>query len=321
MGAAYARAMARMRPVGEITRGTTNPNRLRRIDRWLADVEGWRLRTAAAASRGSHGPDGRDGPGGPSGPVVVDLGYGASPVTTLELFERLRRVRADVEVVGIEIDPARVEVARPLERPGLSFRLGGFEVPLADGRRPVVVRALNVLRQYDEAQVPAAWDRVCARLAPGGLLVDGTCDELGRRAAWIAVEAAGGTSRTSGDQTWLGDLPTGLARPVSLTLSLRLGGPAGIARPSDVAERLPKALIHRNVPGESIHAFLTDLDRAWERAAPQASFGARQRWLATTHTVREAGWPLLDGPRRWRLGEVSVAWAAVAPRRSPGEAR
>jgi hypothetical protein len=26
-----------------------------------------------------------------------------------------------------------------------------------------------------------------------------------------------------------------------------------------------------------------------------------------------AGWPVLDGPSRWRLGEVTVAWAAVEP--------
>src|SRR6187200_3429701 len=110
------------RPVGVITRGTTNPNRLRRCDRWLAGPQAWRLRR-----------------GGQS-PVVVDLGYGASPVTALELHERLRRVRADVEVVGIEIDPARVEAAHPLERPGLRFALGGFEVPLPGGARPVVVR-------------------------------------------------------------------------------------------------------------------------------------------------------------------------------------
>ena len=100
---------------GTITRGTTNPNRLRRVDRWLA---GPCARTLAAATD----------------PLVVDLGYGASPVTTLELGERLRTVRADVEVVGIEIDPVRVRDAQPYTVPGVSFRHGGFELPV-DGRR------------------------------------------------------------------------------------------------------------------------------------------------------------------------------------------
>jgi SAM-dependent methyltransferase len=253
-----------------VTRGTTNPNRLRRVDRWLAGPQAWRLRRAAD-------------------PLVVDLGYGASGVTALELRDRLRRIRPDVEVVGVEIDPARVAAALPLAGPGLNFVRGGFELPLPGGRRPVFVRAFNVLRQYAEADVAGAWAVLLGRLAPGGVLVDGTCDEVGRRAAWTALEAEG---------------------PVSLTLSLRL---AGLERPSDVAERLPKALIHRNVPGEPVHAFLHALDGAWSRHASRGTFGVRQRWLATVQDVRDAGWPVLDGPSRWRLGEVTVGWAAVRP--------
>jgi hypothetical protein len=261
-------------PHGVVTRGTTNPNRLRRVDRWLAGTRAWRLRRACD-------------------PLVVDLGYGASAVTTLELRNRLRTVRADVDVVGIEIDQARVAAAAPLACPGLSFVRGGFELPVPGGRRPVVVRAFNVLRQYPEADVAAAWATLRARLAPDGLLVDGTCDEVGRRAAWVALDA---------------DAPS------SLTLSLRL---AGLERPSDVAERLPKALIHRNVPGERVHAFLGALDGAWARQAPRGTFGVRQRWIATVEAVRDAGWPVLDAPSRWRLGEVTVGWEAVRPR-GPG---
>ena len=259
------------RPVGVVTRGTTHPNRLRRVDRWLAGPQAWRLRAAAD-------------------PVVVDLGYGATPVTAVELLRRLRAVRADVEVVGVEIDPSRVAAAvREAAVPGLSLVVGGFEVPVPGDRRPVVVRALNVLRQYDEAQVGPAWDVVRDRLAPGGLLVDGTCDEIGRRAAWVAVTRERG--------------------PVSLTLSLRL---AGLERPSDVAERLPKALIHRNVDGEPVHALLGALDDAWARSAHRAAFGVRQRWLAAVDALRRE-WPVLDGPSRWRLGELTVPWDAVRP--------
>ncbi|GAB7193369.1 hypothetical protein NUM3379_40790 [Kineococcus sp. NUM-3379] len=258
--------------MGSITRGTTNPDRLRRVDRWLAGPAAGRLRAAAD-------------------PLVVDLGYGASPVTVLDLQRWLRRVRPDVRVVGLEIDPGRVALARErtAHLPGApGFALGGFELPVPG--RPVLVRAFNVLRQYPEDEVAGAWDLLRSRLAPGGLLVDGTCDEVGRRASWVAVDAAAG--------------------PVSLTLSLRLGG---LERPSDVAERLPKALIHRNVPGEPVHAFLRALDAAWARAAPLGAFGARQRWLASCREVA-AAYPLLDRPARWRLGEVTVAWSAVAPR-------
>ena len=253
------------KPIGAITRGTTAPNRLRRVDRWIA----WRC---AAVLR--HADD----------PLVVDLGFGASPITTLELHDRLRQVRADVRVVGVEIDPARVAAASAYSRPGVGFMRGGFELPV-DGR-PVVVRALNVLRQYAEAEVSPAWSTMRARLGAGGLVIDGTCDEIGRRASWVAVNASG---------------------PVSLTLSTHLGS---LQRPNELAERLPKALIHRNVAGERIHALLVALDREWDRAAPQATFGAVQRWLAAIGAL-STQWQLLDGPGRWRLGEVTVPWSTV----------
>jgi len=260
-------------PSGIVTRGTTNPNRLRRVDRWLAGPCGRRLVAA-------------------QDPLVVDLGYGASPVTTLELADRLRRVRADVEVIGIEIDQTRVRDAQPYARPGVSFRRGGFELPL-DGRRPVLVRAMNVLRQYAEDDVAKVWAGLCARLAPGGLLVEGTCDELGRLATWVTLDAAG---------------------PQTLSLAARLGS---LQRPSDLAERLPKALIHRNVPGERVHALLRDLDRAWDVAAPYAPFGPRQRWVEAARSLAGQGIPVVGGAARWRLGELTVAWDAVSPGGGP----
>ncbi|MGW5677593.1 class I SAM-dependent methyltransferase [Streptomyces sp. NPDC003860] len=256
------------RPVGTATRGTTNPNRLRRMDRWIAAVHGRALRAAAR-------------------PLAVDLGYGAAPWTAVELLRRLR-AGADprCEVVGIEIDPARVVAAGPYEEDGLTFRHGGFEVPVDTA--PTLIRAANVLRQYEEDEVAAVWARLCGRLAPDGLLVEGTCDEVGRRHAWVALGPHG---------------------PRTVTFATRLGS---LDRPSDLAERLPKALIHRNVPGEQVHAFLRDFDRAWASAAPYASLGARQRWIAA---VRELArdWPVVDDRRRWRQGEVTVAWAALAP--------
>ena len=97
--------------LGDITRGTTNPNRLRRIDRWM-------LHAVCPIIRSSEAP------------VVVDLGYGATPITTQEMFHRFRKhVRPDVEVVGIEIDPIRVTQALEIVEPGLDFAYGGFEVP------------------------------------------------------------------------------------------------------------------------------------------------------------------------------------------------
>lgn len=267
-------ARAATRPVGTVTRGTTHPNRLRRMDRWIAAVHGAELRRAGD-------------------PVAVDLGYGAAPWTAVELLQRLRTAAPRARVVGVEIEPARVAAARPYEREGLAFRHGGFEIPLSE--RPLLIRAANVLRQYEEGEVTKAWARLCARLAPacanarGGLLVEGTCDEIGRRHVWVALGPEG---------------------PRTVTFAARLGS---LDRPSDLAERLPKALIHRNVPGEPAHAFLRDFDRAWAAAAPYASYGARQRWIRAVRDLK-ADWPVTDGVTRWRQGEVTVLWEALAPR-------
>lgn len=256
------------KPVGVVTRGTTAPNRLRRVDRWLTA-------TAFPLLRGA-----------PDQAVAVDLGYGAYPVTTVEFARRLWAVRPDLRVIGLEIDPARVRAALPYRAPGLDFRLGGFELPV--GADPLVIRAFNVLRQYGEAEVGPVWARLTARLAPGGVLVEGTCSENGRVASWVALGREG---------------------PRSLTFSARL---LTLDSPLVFAERLPKALIHRNVPGERVHAFLADWDRAWQRAAPIGSFGARQRWIAAAEAM--AGlYPLPVRRDRWRLGELTVPWSAVAP--------
>ncbi len=256
------------RPGGAVTRGTTNPNRLRRVDSWIVARYGSLLRGA------------RD-------PLVVDLGYGERPYTTVELYRRLRAVRPDIRVLGLEIDPARVAAAAgAAQPPGLEFRHGGFELA---GRRPLLVRAMNVLRQYDESDVDGAWSTMAAALAPGGAVVEGTCDELGRLASWVTLDAAG---------------------PRSLSLAAQL---STLETPGTLAQRLPKALIHRNVPGEPVYELLQALDGAWRSAATYAPFGARQRWRHSVDALRGAGWPVRDRPARTRLGELTVAWSAVSP--------
>lgn len=254
------------RPRAKPTRGTTHANRLRRVDRWIAATCGGVLRAAAD-------------------PLVVDLGFGATPVTTVELRDRLAPLRPDLRVVGLDIDRGRVAAAQAAaDPPELTFARGGFDLA---GLRPALVRAMNVLREYGEADVDGAWRAMGAALAPGGVLVEGTCDELGRLASWVLLDHTG---------------------PVSLTLAARL---STLDHPGALAERLPKALIHHNVPGAPVHRLLHALDEGWQAAAPYAAFGHRQRWRHTCATVRDAGWPVLDGPSRWRLGELTVAWSAL----------
>jgi hypothetical protein len=253
--------------MGIATRGTTAPNRLRRVDRWLL----WALAPQLSAL---------------AAPLIVDLGFGAAPVTTVELARRLHHRYPNAQVLGLEIEPDRVAAAQAsADPPLLDFRRGGFELA---GTSPVVVRAMNVLRQYDEQAVAPAWAAMCAT---GAVVIDGTCDEIGRRACWLQI--SGGA-------------------PVTLTLAAHL---PSLDKPSDLAERLPKSLIARNVAGEPIHALLQALDAHWATAAPISVYGARQRWMTAVAGLAAEGWRVVGRRDRWRLGECTVHW----PPDKPGE--
>ena len=263
--------VALKKPVGAITRGTTNPNRLRRIDRYL---------TQLTALRNTENP------------LAVDLGYGKTPVTSVELLSRLKKVASGVRVLGIEIDPERVSEAKSLEHEKLRFNHGGFEIPIpaefSDRKDVDLIRALNVLRQYPESEVLGAWEKMQSRLSETGLIIEGTSDEIGRIASWVTLSKY---------------------EPLSFTISLRL---QGLDRPSKVAERLPKILIHKNVPGNSIHRYLSELDQQWDKAARFGSFGSAQRFMQVAKAMAEAGWPIELKPKRWRLGELTVDYKAIS---------
>ena len=141
--------MATKKPIGTITRGTTNPNRLRRIDRFIAALPLIRQT---------------------SSPVVVDLGFGASPITAVELLSRLSKVNPNTHVVGIEIDRERVERGLAVATDNLHFTHGGFETPLPNelASKADLIRACNVLRRYGEEEVAGSWAQMQARLSPVG---------------------------------------------------------------------------------------------------------------------------------------------------------
>lgn len=252
------------RPIGTITRGTTFPNRLRKIDNWIV----WRYQSLLTHSAAPH---------------VVDLGYGASPVTTHELASRLAGVNAHIRVTGLEIDPSRVESAQLTSTSQVTFALGGFEVPVQD---PLIIRAFNVLRQYDETEVKAAWELMQKRLLPEGRIVEGTCDEPGRLAVWVELDSSS---------------------PLTLTFA---AATQHLSKVSDLAPRLPKVLIHHNTVGHPVHAFFTDADAAWHSHAALRIFGARQRWAATLRSLR-GSWPVQTPPSRATLGEITIDWRAL----------
>ena len=225
-------------PSAHETRGKTATQRLRRLDQFLMAFDPGLL------SR--------------SGSVVVDLGYGRIPVTTLEWYRRLAAVYPDVQMLGVERDLSRVCEADPASR--VSFRVGDFQLPLEAGEEVRLLRAMNVLRQYEESAAVPAHAQLMAQLAEGGLIAEGTCDPSGRNLVVALLRRREGRVFSEG---------------ILFARSFH-----GHFDPRTFQAVLPKHLIHRVVPGEFIHGFFS----AWEQAARQtrgsAEFGTRAHFVA-----------------------------------------
>jgi len=261
------------RPLGQPTRGKTARNRLRRVDTFLAVYDPGLLRRA-------------DGPY--DGAFFVDLGYGAEPATTLESAERLRRINPALPVLGVEIDPERVAAAQLYADNLTHFRLGGFNLPLrprADGSQETAraIRAFNVLRQYEEREVAAAWEAMGESLLPGGLLIEGTSEPFGR--VWVANVLR----RDPYPSPLPGGEGAGLRyEGLLFSTNFRLGFDPGQFQPV-----LPKNLIHRMTPGEPVYALM----EAWKRAALETMaarvWGSRHWFVAAAHRLAALGYPVV----------------------------
>ena len=153
-------------------------------------------------------------------------------------------------MLGVEIDPVRVAEAQPYAAPGLAFRHGGFDLPLARGERVSVIRAFNLLRQYDEAAVAGALAALGAALTEDGLLLEGTSDPHGRLLAFTLFRKAGTLGRAG------------------VVLAPRVGADF---TPRALRAVLPKAFIHHAEPAGAIDRFFAAWEAAWQRAGGRAS--------------------------------------------------
>src|SRR6266540_1384083 len=157
------------KPEGQLTRGKTASNRLRRVDNFILLYEPSLLtRTDGMFSDA----------------IFVDLGYGFDARTTLESASRFRRVNPDLKILGVEIDKERVENALPFADEKTFFRLGGLNLPLKENERVRLIRAFNVLRQYEEKDFAPAYERLAQYVLPGGLMIEGTSNPFG--SIWVA---------------------------------------------------------------------------------------------------------------------------------------
>ncbi len=252
------------KPEGHPTRGKTASNRLRRVDNFLLQYNPSLLTRTDGLFADA---------------LFVDLGYGAEARTTLESAARFRRVNPDLRILGVEIDKERVEAALPFADEKTFFRLGGFNLPLLPGETVRLIRAFNVLRQYEEADVAPAYERLTEGVLPGGLMIEGTSTPFGQlwAANLVRKTDAGAWSREA----------------LVLSTNFRLG--------FDVAEFqtiLPKNFIHRMTPGEPIHDFF----EAWKRAAAETAaartFGLRQWFIAAAESLAAKGYSI-DLKKKW----------------------
>src|SRR5689334_11713592 len=157
------------KPEGQPTRGKTASNRLRRVDNFILHYEPSLLTRTDGLFAGS---------------LFVDLGYGYEARTTLESAARFRRVNPDLKILGVEIEKERVEAALPYADDKTFFRLGGFNLPLKEGEHVRLIRAFNVLRQYEEKDFAPAYERLAQYVLPGGLMIEGTSNPFG--SIWCA---------------------------------------------------------------------------------------------------------------------------------------
>lgn len=244
------------KPEGHPTRGKTASNRLRRVDNFLLQYDPSLLARTDGLFAAS---------------LFVDLGYGAEARTTLESARRFRAVNPSLRILGVEIDPQRVAAALPFADERTFFRLGGFNLPLLPGETVRLIRAFNVLRQYEEEDVLPAYARLAERVLPGGLMIEGTSTSFGQ--LWAA-----NLVRKTETGAWSREA-------LVFSTNFRLG--------FEVAEFqtiLPKNFIHRVVPGEPIHDFF----EAWKRAAAETAaaktYGLRQWFIAAAERVAAKGW-------------------------------
>ena len=258
------------RPQGQVTRGKTARNRLRRSDIFMLLNEGRLIRM-------------KDEDGARS--FYVDLGYGFEPFTTLESAERFRVQNPALPVLGVEIDPERVKMGKPFEDDNTFFRLGGFNLPLLSGEKVRMIRAFNVLRQYTEAEWAEPIQQLGEQLIPGGMLLEGTSNPFG--SVWTANIIR--RSETA---------PYSVYREGYLfCTNFHMGFEPDLFQPV-----LTKNYIHRMVPGEEIYEFMERWKAACRNQSPMRTYGLRSLFTASARELRSAGYRIDLRPQLLRRG-------------------
>lgn len=241
------------KPIGVVTRGKTARNRLRQVDNFLL------LYANSLIAK-------------PDSSLFVDLGYGAEAVTTLESASRFRRLNPDLKVLGVEIEPERVSNALPFADDLTFFRLGGFNLPLLPGETVRAIRAFNVLRQYDEADVHPAWEQMARCVMEGGLLIEGTSNPTG--GIWAA--------------NILQKKEFGWKKKALVFFTNFQSG----FDPEEFQTILPKNYIHHVIPGDAVYQFFDNWKLASAETSPLQVWGYQQWFIAAAISLARRGYKI-----------------------------
>ncbi|MEE4194628.1 MAG: hypothetical protein V2J07_05445 [Anaerolineae bacterium] len=237
---------------GVITRGKTAKNRLRRVDTFV-------LQYAPDLLKRSNS-------------LYIDLGYGEEAFTTLESAQRFRHLNPSLPVIGVEIDPERVERAKAFQDANTHFRVGGFNLPLEKGEIPSLIRAFNVLRQYEVEDVIPSWQQMCAPMADGGMLIEGTSSPFGK------IWTANLLRKQENDLIYEGFL---------FSTNFREGFSPEIFQPY-----LTKNFIHEIGTGSPIDRFMADWKRACAQTISIKTWGLRQWFCASAQVLSQKGYEI-----------------------------
>lgn len=265
--------------MGHPTRGKTASNRLRRADSFILRYEPSLL--TRTDGRFAHS-------------LFVDLGYGFDARTTLESSARFRRVNPDLRILGVEIEKERVEAALPFADDKTFFRLGGFNLPLLEGETVRLIRAFNVLRQYDEKDFAPAYERLAQYVLPGGLMIEGTSNPFGSIWSANVARKTESTFALSAVEGWSMEA---LVFSTNFHLSFNV---------EEFQTILPKNFIHHMIPGELAYDFF----EAWKRAAAETIaakvYGTRQWFIKSAEALSAKGYRI-NLQKKW-LGRGWLIW-------------
>jgi hypothetical protein len=163
---------------------------------------------------------------------------------------------------------------------------------LESGETVSLIRAFNVLRQYNESEVAQALAALAAPLTENGLIIEGTSDPLGRLLTFNLYQKVETRDRAS--------LPLQRIAFV-LAPSLR----ADFA-PRQFQAVLPKNFIHHAEPGGAIDRFFAAWHAAWQRARANSTDPRQVFVHAAHHLADHYSYSLDRRPALLRRGFLSL---------------